>query len=107
MIGGFPPFGPGHRALVQSNGRGRDLRRTDVRAPEEPKTSGVFLFYRSPESCLQNAPRSLGVTWSLGGRLLELGWRDAAFTVPEPFGIERLLLPQHVIDGPTQTRGQD
>jgi len=31
-------------------------RRTEVRAPEEPRTSGAFSWpHRSPESCLQNA----------------------------------------------------
>src|SRR5215831_10738628 len=82
-------------------------RRTDVRAPEEPKTSGAFLFHRSPELCLQNAPRSFGATGPLHGSLLQLGRRHAGLAVPKAFRIERLLLPQHLIDGPTQPCGQD
>ena len=82
-------------------------RRTDVRAPEEPKTSGVFLFHRSPELCLQNAPRSVGATWPLHCSLLQLGRRGAGLAIPEAFGIERLLLPQHVINRSTQPCRQD
>src|SRR5438093_2402569 len=71
------------------------------------KPPEFFCPHRSPESCLENAPRSLGATAWLAGRLLGLHRRALGLAVPEAFAVEGLFLPQHVIDSPAQPRRQD
>src|SRR6516165_3086843 len=81
-----------------------------------PKPPEFFCLHRSPESCLQNAPASLGATSLIHQRLHgagrdllapELLGRDLGFAVPKAITIEGPLLPEHVIDGPAQPRRQD
>jgi hypothetical protein len=65
-----------------------------------PKPPELFCWVRQ-SSCLQNAPRPLGATPRLGCRRGRLRRRELGFAVPEALRIERLLLPQHVVHGPS------
>jgi hypothetical protein len=107
ILVGLAKRSPALQACIRTRNSQADGAPKGVSDAGGQKPPALFFPLGSPELCLQNAPRSLGATSCFGLRLRRLRRRGLGLAVPEALGIERLLLPQHVVHGPSQACGED